>query len=169
MQSGSNPATVHHSTSSGPFTQNTFAHKTQDTGHRMFYQCVLTNYFLNYCHMQDAVVRVRFDSLFFVLKWNKQKFALCFFFSFVEFWGHFWVWVLGFMWWKSSRSWLVADDVINELISLELWQTPCAQLWNMTQRCPHDYCTYNSLFFISSLVFGSLYFSQIPARSKSDK
>ncbi len=51
-----------------------------------------------------------------------------------------------FMWWKSSRSRLVADDVINELISLELWQTPCAQLWNMTQRCPHDICTYNSLF-----------------------
>ncbi len=58
-----------------------------------------------------------------------------------------------FMWWKSSRSRLVADDVINEQISLELWQTPCAQLWNMTQRCPHDYCTYNSLFLsvLSSL------------------
>ncbi len=28
-----------------------------------------------------------------------------------------------FMWWKSSRSRLVADDVINEQISLELWQT----------------------------------------------
>ncbi len=26
-----------------------------------------------------------------------------------------------FMWWKSSRSRLVADDVINEQISLELW------------------------------------------------
>ncbi len=51
-----------------------------------------------------------------------------------------------FMWWKSSRSRLVADDIINEQISLELWQTPCAQLWNMRQRCPHDYCTYNSLF-----------------------
>ncbi len=46
-----------------------------------------------------------------------------------------------FMWWKSSRSRLVADDVINEQISLELWQTPCAQLWNMTQRCQHDYCS----------------------------
>ncbi len=59
-----------------------------------------------------------------------------------------------FMWWKSSRSRLVADDVINEQISLELWQTPCAQLWNMTQRCPHDYCSYNSLFLsvILSLV-----------------
>ncbi len=34
-----------------------------------------------------------------------------------------------FMWWKSSRSWLVADDVINEQISLEMWLTPCAQLW----------------------------------------
>ncbi len=31
-----------------------------------------------------------------------------------------------FMWWKSSRSRLVANDVINEQISLELWQTPCA-------------------------------------------
>ncbi len=51
-----------------------------------------------------------------------------------------------FMWWNSSRSWLVADDVFNEQISLELWQTTCAQLWNMTQCCPHDYCTYNSLF-----------------------
>ncbi len=51
-----------------------------------------------------------------------------------------------FMWWKSSRSRLVADDVINEQISLELGQTLCAQLWNMTQRCPHDYCTYKSLF-----------------------
>ncbi len=52
-----------------------------------------------------------------------------------------------FMWWKSSRSQLVADDIINEQIRLELWQTPCAQLWNMTQRCTHDYCTYNSLFW----------------------
>ncbi len=26
-----------------------------------------------------------------------------------------------FIWWKSSRSRLVADDVINEQISLELW------------------------------------------------
>ncbi len=52
-----------------------------------------------------------------------------------------------FMWWKSSRSRLVADDVINEQISLEMWQTPCAQLWNMTQRCPYDYCIYNSLFW----------------------
>ncbi len=34
-----------------------------------------------------------------------------------------------FMWWKSSRSRLVADDVINEQISLKLWQTPCAQLF----------------------------------------
>ncbi len=34
-----------------------------------------------------------------------------------------------FMWWKSSRSRLVAVDVINEQISLKLWQTPCAQLF----------------------------------------
>ncbi len=60
---------------------------------------------------------------------------------------------LTFMWWKSSRSRIVADDIINEQISLELWQTPCAQLWNMSQCCPHDYCTYNSLFLsvLSSL------------------
>ncbi len=63
---------------------------------------------------------------------------------------------------------LKSDDVINEQISLEPWQTPCVQLWHMTQRCPHDYCTYNSLFFISYFVFGSLYCSQISARSKSD-
>ncbi len=73
-----------------------------------------------------------------------------------------------FLWWKSSRRRLVADDIINEQISLELWQTTCIQLWHMTQHCPHGYCSYNSLFFISSFVFGSLYFSQISARSKSD-
>jgi len=47
---------------------------------------------------------------------------------------------------NSSQSRRVADDVINDQISLELWQTRCAQLWNMTQGFPHDYCTYNSLF-----------------------
>ncbi len=36
----------------------------------MFYQCVLTNHFFNYCNIQDAVVRVRFDSLFFVLNFG---------------------------------------------------------------------------------------------------
>ncbi len=51
-----------------------------------------------------------------------------------------------FMWWKLSRSRLVADDVINAQISLELRQTPCAQLWHMTAHCPHGYCSYNSLF-----------------------
>ncbi len=58
-----------------------------------------------------------------------------------------------FMWWKLSRSRLVADDVINAQISLELRQTPCAQLWHMTQHCPHGYCSYNSLFLsvLSSL------------------
>ncbi len=74
---------------------------------------------------------------------------------------------LTFMWWKSSQSRLVTDDVINEQISLELWQTPCAQLWYMTQRCPHDYCTYNSLF-LSVLSSLGRYISQIPACSKSD-
>ncbi len=59
-----------------------------------------------------------------------------------------------FMWWKSSRSRLVADDIINEQISLELWQTPCVQLWNMTQRCPRDYCTYNSIFLSVLLSLG---------------
>ncbi len=45
------------------------------------------------------------------------------------------------------------DDIINEQISLELWQTPCAQLWHMTQHCPHDYCSFNCLFLsvLSSL------------------
>ncbi len=49
------------------------------------------------------------------------------------------------MWWKSSRSRLVADDVINEQLSLELWQTPCVkflfrnlscveELWERLQR-----------------------------------
>ncbi len=37
----------------------------------------------------------------------------------------------------------------------------------MTQRCPHDYCTYNSLF-VSVLYSLGRYISQIPARSKSD-
>ncbi len=55
-----------------------------------------------------------------------------------------------FMWWKLSRSRLVADDVINEQISLELWQTPCAHLWHTAK---HGYCSYNSLFLsvLSSL------------------
>ncbi len=35
----------------------------------------------------------------------------------------FWFLKSTFMWWKSVRSQLVADDVINEQISLELWQT----------------------------------------------
>ncbi len=51
-----------------------------------------------------------------------------------------------FMRWKSSRSRLVTDDVINEQISLELWQTTCAQLWNMTQGCPHDYAHITAYF-----------------------
>ncbi len=39
-----------------------------------------------------------------------------------DFWFFFFKSTL--MWWKSSR--LVIDDVINEQISLELWQAPCA-------------------------------------------
>ncbi len=58
-----------------------------------------------------------------------------------------------FVRWKSSRSWLVAYEILNEQLSLELWQTLCAQLWNMTQHWPHRYCIYNSLFWsvLSSL------------------
>lgn len=63
-----------------------------------------------------------------------------------------------FMWWKSSRSRLVADDVINEQISLELWQTPCARLWHMTQRCPCRYCSYNSSFLSVLLSLGCYIF-----------
>ncbi len=60
---------------------------------------------------------------------------------------------LTFKWWKSSRSQLVADDVINEQISLELWLKHLVQSWHMTQCCPHGYCSYSSSFWsvLSSL------------------
>ncbi len=58
-----------------------------------------------------------------------------------------------FKWWKSSRSRLVAYDVINEQISLELWLKHLVHSWHMTQRCPHSYCSYSSSFWsvLSSL------------------
>ncbi len=60
------------------------------------------------------------------------------------------------MWWKSSR--LVADDVINEQIS-DKHLVHSYEIWHMTIAPIRAH-------FISSLVFGSLYFS--PARSISD-
>ncbi len=70
------------------------------------------------------------------------------------------------MWWKSSRRRLVADDVINEQISLnlELRLNHPVHIYAISHSATHMAIAHITAY----LVFESLYFSQIPARSKSD-
>ncbi len=74
------------------------------------------------------------------------------------------------MWCKSSRSRLVADDVINEQISLdlELRLKDLVHIYGIWHTAHMAIAPITVHFFISYFVFGSLYFSQISARSKSD-
>ncbi len=74
------------------------------------------------------------------------------------------------MWWKSSASRLVADDVINEQINLELWQTQLCLVhsYEIWHSAAHMTIAPITAYFYQFFIFGSLYFSQIPARSKSD-
>ncbi len=72
-----------------------------------------------------------------------------------------------FMWWKSSR--LVADDVINEQISLNLelrleHLVHSYGIWHSPAHITSAPITAN---FISYFIFGLLYLSQISARFKS--